>query len=490
MEQCYNGPEDTADVGSCRSGLRTCNGDGSAWGACNNEKLPDQESCAFDEDENCDGFDCTLWAQSFGKEAVAHSVATDKEGSIIAAGRFFESIQFGAEPLASAGEADAFVAAFDRSGNHLWSHTFGDAAAQEATSVSVDASGNVIVTGVSSGTINFGGPDVGPGVFVAKFSNSGKHAWSRSFPANPINERKFDGFVRTVRPKVKSTPHGDVIIAGTFRGNIEIDDTTLVSTPANTLDMYLAKLDGSTGFTSAERGGWVRQLGSSEDDALIDVAVDRGENVILTGEHRATITFGDLPQLDGPGMFLVKLDRDGTPAWSHSFANGHPSALDVDTLGNISTTGNYGESIEFGDNWTLASQEGHTAFFVAQFDTSGDHRWSRDFEGTGHNAIGGISADSSNDLVLIGEFAEELRVDNEILEHHELPSPWVLKLDASGNTLWAKSYGAHGISFGIAVETDPSNEIVVTGSFSSGIDFETGTLEAEADALFLAKLGI
>lgn len=123
-------------------------------------------------------------------------------------------------------------------------------------------------------------------------------------------------------------------------------------------------------------------------------------------------------------------------------------------------------------------------------DTSGDHRWSRDFEGTGHNAIGGISADSSNNLVLIGEFADELRVDNEILEHHELPSPWVLKLDASGNTLWAKSYGAHGISFGIAVETDPSNEIVVTGSFSSGIDFDTGTSEAEADALFLAKLGI
>ncbi|KYF65692.1 hypothetical protein BE11_38565 [Sorangium cellulosum] len=356
--------------------------------------------------------------------------------------------------------------------------------------MSVDASGNVIVTGVSSGTINFGGADVGPGVFVAKFSSSGRHAWSRSFPANPINERKFDGFVRTVRPKVKSTQHGDVIIAGTFRGNIELDDTTLVSTPANTLDMYLAKLDGSTGSTSAERGGWVRRLGSSDDDALIDVAVDRGENVILTGEHRTTITFGDLPQLDGSGMFLVKLDRDGTPAWSHSFANGHPSALDVDALGNISTTGNYGESIEFGDDWTLASPEGHTAFFVAQFDTSGDHRWSRDFEGTGHNAIGGISADSSNNLVLIGEFAEELRVDNEILERYELPSPWVLKLDASGNTLWAKSYGAHGISFGIAVETDPSNEIVVTGSFSSGIDFDTGTLEAEADALFLAKLGI
>ncbi|WP_437624369.1 hypothetical protein [Sorangium sp. So ce1151] len=417
-------------------------------------------------------------------------MATDREGNIFAVGRFSESIRFGDEPLASAGEADAFVAAFDRSGSHLWSHRFGDAAAQEATSVNVDASGNVILSGVSSGTLNFGGNDVGPGLFVAKFSNSGEHDWSRSFPANPINERAFDKFVRTVRPKIKSTQHGDLIIAGTFRGNIELDETTLVSTPANTLDMYVAKLDGKTGSTSTAQGGWARRFGSSDYDVLIDVAVDRGDNIIITGEHRDAISFGDLPEHDGSGMFLAKLDRDGTPTWSRSFANGYPSALDVDTLGNISATGNYDESIAFGDNTTFASPEGYTAFFVAQFDTSGDHRWSRKFEGTGHNAIASISADPLNNLVLIGEFTKELRVDNEILDHHELPSPWVLKLGASGDTLWRKSYIAHGVSFGVAVETASSNEVVITGSFSNAIDFETGTLEADTDALFLARLGI
>ncbi|WP_437648471.1 hypothetical protein [Sorangium sp. So ce362] len=478
------------NVGMCRAGTRRCDSSQNSWGACEGERVPDQERCASDEDENCDTFDCTLWAQTFGKDAVAHAVAADKDGNTIAVGSFSESIQFGPKPLTSAGESDIFIVAFDRTGSHLWSHKFGDSAAQEATSVSVDASGNIILTGVSSGTIKFGDQDVGPGLFVAKLTNSGEHIWSRSFSANPISERKFDRFVRTVRPKVDSTQHGDIIIAGTFRGDIEFDDTILTSTPANTLDMYIAKLDGKTGSSSTEQGGWARKFGSSGYDALIDAVVDRSDNIIITGEHRDSISFGDRPALGGSGMFLVKLDRDGTPTWSRDFDGGYPSALDVDARGNISATGNYDESINFGGAAPLASPEGYTAIFVAQFDTSGEHVWSRDFEGRGHNAIGDISTDAMNNLILVGEFSKELRVDNNTIDHFELPSPWVLKLDATGKTLWKKSIMSGGASFGVASTTDPSDEVIITGLYYRQIDFETGTLEAEADAIFIARLGI
>ncbi|MGK3996848.1 hypothetical protein [Sorangium sp. So ce1024] len=491
VEQCYSGPQGTVNVGLCRAGTRTCDGDQNSWSACEGERLPDQESCASGEDENCDGFDCTLWARTSGKEAVAHALATNKAGDVIAVGSFSESIQFGPEPLMSAGDSDIFIVAFDRTGKHLWSRKFGDAAAQEATSVSVDASDNIILTGTNGGTIDFGGPDIGPGLFVAKLSGDGEHEWSRSFSGNPISERAIQSFVRTVRPKVESTRHGDIIISGTFRGDIELDDTLLVSTPASTQDMYVAKLDGKTGSTSTEQGGWVRRFGSAGYDALVDVVVDRGDNIIITGEHHDSISFGDRPELAGRGMFLVKLDRDGTPTWSRGFSGGYPSALDVDTLGNISVAGNYDKIIDFGGGAPLTSREGYdTAVFVAQFDASGKHVWSRDFEGSGHNAIGDISADALNNIVLVGEFAKELIVDNDTLDHFELPSPWVLKLDSTGQTLWKKSNMSGGISLGIACKTDSSNEIIITGRHSHLIEFETGTLEAESDALFIARLGI
>ncbi|KYF51204.1 hypothetical protein BE08_20510 [Sorangium cellulosum] len=490
VEQCYSGPQGTVNVGLCRAGTRTCDGNQSSWSACEGERLPDQESCASGEDENCDGFDCALWARTSGKEAVAHALAANKAGDIIAVGSFSESIQFGPEPLVSTGDSDIFIVAFDRTGKHLWSRKFGDAAAQEATSVSVDASDNIILTGANGGTINFGGPDIGPGLFVAKLSDNGEHTWSRSFSGNPISERTTQSFARTVRPKVESTRHGDIIISGTFKGDIEFDDTLLVSTPASTLDMYVAKLDGKTGSTSTEQGGWVRKFGSAGYDALTDVVVDRSDNIIITGEHHSSISFGDRPELGGLGMFLVKLDRDGTPTWSRGFSGGYPSALDVDRLGNITATGNYDKIIDFGGAAPLASREGYTAVFVAQFDASGEHVWSRDFEGRGHNTIGDISTDALNNIVLIGEFAKELIVDSNTLDHFELPSPWVLKLDSTGKTLWKKSNMSGGISFGIACKTDSSNEIIITGRHSHQIEFETGTLEAEGDALFIARLGI
>lgn len=488
-ENCYSGPQSTADLGLCKSGTRTCDENGTTWSACKNERLPAQELCASDDDENCDGFDCILWAQTFGSDAIANSIAIDREGNIIAAGGFSEPVHLGAEPLTSAGESDIFVAAFDKSGNHLWSHRFGDAAAQEATSVSTDASGNIFLTGVSSGTINLGGSDVGPGLFVAKFDNKGAHIWSRGFPANPVNERTFDQFVRIVRPKINSTQHGDALLSGTFSGNIEFDDAILTSAPANTLDMYIAKLDGSTGSASVEQGGWARRFGNSGDDMLIDTAIDRSNNIVITGNHQNSISFGDSPELDGAGMFLAKLDSDGNPTWTRGFHNGYPSALDVDALGNISVTGNYDESIEFEIGKTLGASAEHTAVFVAQFNTSGAHRWSRDFEGTIHNATADISTDALNNIVVTGDFSGELRVDNEILEHAELPSPWVLKLDSSGKTLWKESYPSGGPSFGIAARTDPSAETIIAGSFSRTITFDSGTLRSDHETVFLAKLG-
>lgn len=488
VERCYNGPPGTEDVGLCKAGIRACDSSGETWGTCEGEVVPQPESCASTEDENCDGYDCTLWAQAFGKEARAHSLAIGEDGSIVAAGFFADVIQFGPAPLMGAGQTDAFVVVLDRLGSHRWSRGFGDAAAQEATSVHVDASGNIIVTGINNGTMSFGGSNVGPGLFVAKFDHEGEHIWSRSFPGDVVNERQFSNWTETVRPKVKTTQHGDVIISGTFKNDIKFDESILTTNPTDAADIYIAKLNGDTGSTSATQGGWARKFGGLGSDRLIDIAIDRSDSIVLIGEHGNSIQFDNLPQLDGSGMFLTKLNRHGVPVWSRDFKNGHPAALDVDTSGNITAVGSYTGNITFGDTGSAVLPEGKTTFFVAQFNPSGEHRWSRGFEGTGHNSIADISVDTMNNIVLTGEFSRELRVDNEILDHDELPGPWVLKLDSAGKTLWKRSYRG-GMSFGIATRTDPENHIIITGWFDTHLRFDTGTLETETDTFFIARLG-
>ncbi|MFO0551547.1 MAG: hypothetical protein U0271_24380 [Polyangiaceae bacterium] len=53
-ELCYNGPEFTLNVGTCRAGMRTCAGN-AHWQPCIGEVVPTDDDCNTPLDENCDG---------------------------------------------------------------------------------------------------------------------------------------------------------------------------------------------------------------------------------------------------------------------------------------------------------------------------------------------------------------------------------------------------------------------------------------------------
>lgn len=52
---CYSGPADTVGVGVCLAGIRTCNPQGTGWGACGGAVLPTAEVCGDQLDNDCDG---------------------------------------------------------------------------------------------------------------------------------------------------------------------------------------------------------------------------------------------------------------------------------------------------------------------------------------------------------------------------------------------------------------------------------------------------
>lgn len=54
-QDCYTGPAETMNVGTCRAGTQTCDPLGQSWGPCEGEVLPGTEDCSLPGDENCDG---------------------------------------------------------------------------------------------------------------------------------------------------------------------------------------------------------------------------------------------------------------------------------------------------------------------------------------------------------------------------------------------------------------------------------------------------
>jgi hypothetical protein len=101
-----------------------------------------------------------LWSRRFGGTSFDQGlgVAVDGSGNVLVTGVFEGTVDFGGGPLTSAGIIDIFVAKYSGTdGSHVWSRRFGSTIFDEGLGVAVDGSGNVLVTGVFEGTVDFGG---------------------------------------------------------------------------------------------------------------------------------------------------------------------------------------------------------------------------------------------------------------------------------------------------------------------------------------------
>jgi hypothetical protein len=162
-----------------------------------------------------------VWSMGMGGtlDDIAKSVAVDGGGNVIVTGNFASSsVNFGGGALTntSGGGADIFLAKYSSAGVHVWSKQFGGtlSLAENACDVSTDAAGNILLTGSVVSSMNFGGgslpSDGWYDIFIAKFSGTGDHVWSKRTGAG---SGKGIGTDRD----------GNVLTAGTFTGDTRVN---------------------------------------------------------------------------------------------------------------------------------------------------------------------------------------------------------------------------------------------------------------------------
>jgi hypothetical protein len=176
-----------------------------------------------------------LWDRRYGDASAQESegIAVDDGGNVLLAGYFQGSIDLGGEVLTSAGDYDVYIAKLDPDGNRVWSFRFGDDGMQAASRIVVDAFGDVLITGHTSGSADFGGgPLVGAGsfdVFVAKLDGGGSHIWSALF--GEAENQAGQTLVTDL--------YGNVIVTGYIQGTADFGGGALMS--AGSSDAYIAK---------------------------------------------------------------------------------------------------------------------------------------------------------------------------------------------------------------------------------------------------------
>ncbi len=221
-----------------------------------------------------------LWSKSFGDTLYQRptNIAIDAARNVVLTGYFDGTVDFGGDSLESKGYSDIFMAKFASDGSHLWSNSFGDKHLQFPEGVAMDHSGNIVLTGGFTGTVDFGGGTLTSAgdfdIFVVKFTSGGFHLWGK----------RFGGVYHQFGAGIATDAAGNVVVGGYIDGTVDFGGGALTS--AGDYDIFVAR------FTSGGTHLWSKNFGDADVQILTGVAVDATGKVLATGWFRSTVNFG------------------------------------------------------------------------------------------------------------------------------------------------------------------------------------------------------
>jgi hypothetical protein len=304
-----------------------------------------------------------LWATSAGGSGAdaGQSIAADGLGNVYVTGYFSSpTIMFGATLLLNAGSADIFIVKYDGNGNVLWVKGVGGTGYDYGHGITVDFSGNVLITGrYNSSTISFGTTILNNAgfydIFVVKYDGNGNVIWAISNGGTNID----------VGLALTTDISGSVLLTGYFRSPILNFDTTTLNTTGN-YDIFIAKYDANGNVQ------WANGHGGTSIDVGLDIASDASANVFVTGYFQSPTVPFDTTTLTNAGsndIFITKYNANGNLQWvtgSGGTGNDEPLGIAVDPSGNISVIGSFTSSMLSFGTTTLTNVDSFD-IFVAKF---------------------------------------------------------------------------------------------------------------------------
>lgn len=429
----------------------------------------------------------TAWEHHYGGDAFgyqASAVAVDSAGNIYVTGVLISTVDLGGGPLTAAGFADIVVVSYAPNGAHRWSKRFGAAGDDQGAGIAVDAN-KVYVTGVFSGTVDFGGGGLtsagSDDAFVLTLSSAtGAYIAARAFGTPGIDAG--------LAVAVDAT--GNVTVGGYFgAGTLDFGGGTI--TGAAEFNAFVA----SASPTGAHR--WSRRLSGTATTTFSQcngVTVDGSGNVTVAGSFQGSTDLGAgmVTSAGNDDVFVASYAATGAPRWSRvigGLQDDSARAVASDTAGNIVLGGFFKDTVDFGKGAITGT--GLFDGFVMMLDgTSGTTRFARKLGAATSGGVFGVKADPAGNAIATGRIEGAANLGTGSLAPLGMPDVFVAGFDkTTGAARFARRYGGSEFDSGIALAVAPGGAMVVAGGFVGTANFGLGpVVSGPRDSAFVALI--
>ncbi len=323
---------------------------------------------------------------------------------------------------------------------------------------------------------------------------------------NPTYEwaKQFGGTSTDYAYSIAADSAGNVYTTGFFQGTVDFDPgaNTYNLVSAGLSDIFISKVDASGNFV------WAKRIGGIASDYGFALTLDKYSNVYVTGYFKGVADFDpgantfNLTPTGSFDVFIAKFDAAGNFGWAKKFDGASDescTSIKVDDFGNIYTVGSFNSATDFdpGANTATLTPLGSTDIFISKLDAAGNFVWVKQMGGVGLDAGKAITVDATGNIYVTGYFLGTSDFDPSTntanLTSAGVEDIFVSKLDASGNFLWAKSFGGTSADYGLSIAVDATGNVFTTGFFYGTADFDPSTntnnlTSAGQDDFFISKL--
>jgi uncharacterized delta-60 repeat protein len=392
------------------------------------------EICDY-KDNNCNGqvdeVDVCGSASTFAKTIggsswdFAHSITQSSDGGYVVAGW---TSSFGA------GSYDMYVVKLDSSGNVVWTKTIGGIGDDQAWSIIRSSDGNYVVAGWTN---SFGS---NYDFYVVKLDSSGNIIWTKTIGGSGDDQAW----------SITQSSDGGYVVAGRTS-----------SFGAGGWDFYVVKLDSSGNVQ------WTKTIGGpgSQDEAWSIIQSSDGGYVVAGWSDSFGAGLRD--------FYVVKLDANGNVVWSKTiggnYGDGAHSIIQSSDGGYVVV----GSTESFGaGGWEM---------YIVKLDSSGNVQWTKTIGGPAFFDDAVSIIQSSDGGYVVSGYTNSFGAGGDDF--------FVVKLDSSGNVVWAKTIGGIGDdAWGDSIIQSSDGGYVVVGHTQSfgagGVDIYVVKMDANGNVCF------